>query len=144
MPEESRPAPPCKPPCDTGLHSSFCFPLVKGVKASRPGNDVDYTTRSYVAKVDGKKGVIIHGQGSSWSLGLPSDRDVWESDEYSERDYVLADDILIVDAKGRKSDGTLWRNLGKVGESAYYNKVTEPAVVTLLDRVLDGFCVSSR
>ena len=97
-----------------------------------------------MAKVGGKKGGITHGQGSSWSLGLPRDRDVWESVEYSERDYVIGGDILIVDAKGLKSDGTLWRNLGKVGESAFYDRVTDRAVAALLDRVLDGFCVASR
>ena len=134
MPAESRPAPPCKPRCDAGIHGSFCFPPVKGVKASRPFNDIDYTARSYVAKVGGKKGGITHGQGSSWSLGLPRDRDVWESVEYSERDYVIGGDILIVDAKGLKSDGTLWRNLGKVGESAFYDRVTDRAVAALLDR----------
>ena len=85
----------------------------------------------------------MHGQGSSWSLGLPRDRDVWESVEYSERDYVLGDDILIVDAKGRKSDGTLWRNIGEVGESAFY-ETADPAVAALLDRVLDGFCIASK
>ena len=143
MPAESRAAPPCSQKCDSGIYGTFCFPPVKGVKATRPFNDVDYTARSYVAKVGGKKSGIIHGQGSSWSLGLPRDRDVWESVEYSERDYVLGGDSLIVDAKGRKSDGTLWRNVGKVGESASYH-VADPAIAALLDRVLDGFCVASK
>src|SRR5437868_580633 len=43
MPVESLPVPPCNEPCDSGIYGTFCFPPIKGIKATRPFNDIDYT-----------------------------------------------------------------------------------------------------
>jgi hypothetical protein len=136
-------APRCSRVCDPGLrNSSLCFPLVKGVTATKPGRDVDYTVLGYVARIARNKGAIMHGEGPSWSKGLPSDRDVWESTEYSERDYpYINDDLMLIDAKGKSPDGTRWRYVGIFGESASYNRISSAAVSSLLDHVLDGVCL---
>jgi len=144
MPAAPLTAPTCAQTCDASVNGSFCFASVKGVRATKPFNDIDYRARNYVAHVGAKKGGIVHGVGPSWTLGLPRDRDVWESVEFSERDYVGRNGRLIVDARGRKSDGTVWRYIGTVGESASYRGIMDASVTSLLDRVLDGFCESSR
>jgi hypothetical protein len=137
-------APVCQRRCDDGIHGQFCFPYQEGVKATRPFNDVDYTARSYIARAGRERAGIMHGQGPSWSLGLPRARDVWESREYSERDYVWGPELIVVDARGKSADGTAWRYLGTLGESASYSGVKSDVLVQVLDRVLDGFCMASR
>ena len=38
-----------------------------------------------------------------WDFGLPSDRDVWESTEYSERDFAYDIDSMVIEAKGEEA-----------------------------------------
>src|SRR5579872_433054 len=51
--------------CETlrGWPATFCFPKVKGMKASRQGNDVDYGERAYTVRTPGGPKSIGHGAG---------------------------------------------------------------------------------
>jgi hypothetical protein len=127
--------------CETieGWSAEFCFPRIAGVEASRQGHDIDYGIRNYIVRSSSETAAIRHGSGPNWSFGRPVDPDVWKSVEYSEATYA-AGKLVILDARGRTSDGKSWRYLGKLGESASYSGVRQDAA-RLLDRVLVGVCV---
>jgi hypothetical protein len=122
-----------------GWGASFQFPRITGVKVNAQGRDIDYGARSYYLDTKtGPKG-IRHGSGPMWSLGTPSDLEVWRSIKYEETAYSNGV-APIVDARGQLLDGTHWRYLGKFGESASYSGVDE-ATALILDRFLDGACL---
>ena len=122
-----------------GWGASFQFSKVPGIKASRQGQDIDYGIRSYyIDTKQGPKG-IRHGSGPLWSSGEPLDSDVWRSSNYEETTYEIGV-YTIIDARGQFPDGTRWRNLGKLGESASYGNVDEETA-KILDRFLDGACL---
>jgi hypothetical protein len=117
------------------------FPRIPGVKASRQGRDIDYGIRVYYVKTnEGRKG-IRHGSGPFWSYGTPSDPDVWRTIRFEETTFV-AGGQSITDARGQLASGRRWRYLGRFGESADYSDVDE-ATAKILDKVLDGACLSS-
>ena len=117
------------------------FLMADGVSAVGGGNDIDYTSRFYVAR--GSRKGIVHGHGPTWSLGIPISSDVWEAAEYSETSYGVPgfdnDNVVIVDARGKTASGKGWRYLGMVGESASYHDLDEPTA-RILDRAIDGAC----
>ena len=94
--------------------------------------------------VRGKRIAIIHGQGTRWDFGIPLDQYVWESVEYSEHDCALPEGGMIVAARGKKPDGSVWHYVGTARESAPYVRLKDAAAIALLDKGLDGFCVSTR
>jgi hypothetical protein len=103
-------------------------PVFKAKKA----DDIDYTaTRFYVKTRKGPQG-IISGRGPLYSLGAPSDKDVWTSVEYAEIMYESG----IVDASGHFSDGKYWRQRSIFGAgSQYFGQTRE--VAEQLDCVMD-------
>ena len=132
---------PPNPHCGSieGWGARFCFPRISGVQLSPQGHDIDYGIRNYIVKAENGPVAIMHGSGPTWSFGTPVDPDVWKSIQYNEVTYVI-DKLVILDARGRTSNGTRWRYLGKFGESASYSGADEDAA-RLLDRVLDGMCI---
>jgi hypothetical protein len=92
----------------------------------------------YVETNQGRKG-IAHGNGAFWSLGTPSDLDVWRSVKYEDVAYD-GGGFPIIDARGQLSNGKRWRSLGKVGESASYSDMDE-ATAKILDQFLDDACL---
>lgn len=124
-----------------GFGGRLCVPAVSGVKATKQGNDIDYGARAYIIETEHGKQGIRHGAGPMWTLGAPSDTNVWSSSEYSEKTYQ-AGPIDVVDARGKMRDGKVWRYIGMVGESLEYRGV-EPGDAVRLDEVLDGVCVTS-
>ena len=80
------------------------------------------------------KGAESHG-----NVGIPMESDVWGSTEYSES-FFLVGNTPMIDARGKTAKGTYWRDLGRLGESAYYRDVDEP-VARILDKMLDGGCL---
>ena len=123
--------------------SAFCLPEIQGVKAGKQSNDVDYGQRVFWIAATGGKVGLRHAAGPMWGSGLPSDEEVWDASEYREIDYRDEDGHLIVDARGRSSDGKYWRELGHAFESVSYRGVSERDTI-LLDRLLDGACVQPR
>jgi len=134
------PLPACRSAC-VGLkngHGSFCFPPVPGVRISEQGSLGDSVMREFmVSTLEGPREVLF-GTGPTWSLGIPFTGDVWESTEYSEKDYVNGD-ADVIDARGKTIDGKLWRFVGTFGESASYYQVN-PSDAALPDKFLDGVC----
>jgi len=132
--------PVCKSAC-VGLkngHGSFCFPPVPGVRTSEQGQMGDSVMREFMVPTGDGPHEVLFGTGPTWSLGIPFTGDVWESVEYSEKDYVSGDSDVI-DARGKTSDGKLWRFVGTFGESASYYQVA-PRDAALPDKFLDGVC----
>jgi hypothetical protein len=124
--------------CALGMH--FCYPNVANVETSREWSDVDYSAQSFIITTPRGKKRMDHGQGIAWDRGVPP-ASVWDGAEFTETDY---DDHgrLVMDARGKTSDGKLWRWQGEFAESTqYYNLAPEEAA--LFDKVLDGFCIRS-
>jgi hypothetical protein len=142
--ERADPLPSCKTAC-VGLknsHSAFCFPAVPGVQVSDQGRMGDSVMREFMIRtVDGPREVLF-GSGPTWSLGIPYTGDVWESENYSEKDYTTGD-LDVIDARGKTSGGKLWRFVGTFGQSASYYEV-DPRDAGLPDRFLDGACAVGK
>ncbi len=142
--ERATPLPECKNVCIglKGAQSTFCFPPVPSVKVSDQGRMGDSTMREFMVPTSIGPHEVLFGTGPTWSLGIPFTGDVWESVEYSEKDYILGDSDVI-DARGKNSDGKLWRFVGTFGESASYYEV-DPSDAALPDRFLDGVCTPKK
>lgn len=118
---------------------NFQIPASSGLKVSEVNYGVDSHSRSYGADASkGTKG-ILHGIGSAWSFGFPSDQEIWSSTRYEETTFQIGR-YPIVDGKGQTKDGNWWRYLGWAGESASYSHMNEKAA-KLLDQVLDSACL---
>ena len=142
--ERARPLPVCKSAC-VGLksaQSNFCFPPISSIRVSEQGRMGDSVMREFMVPTAEGPREVLFGTGPSWSLGIPYTGDVWESVEYSEKDYIIGDSDVI-DARGKNSDGKLWRYLGTFGESASYYEV-DPRDAKLPDRFLDGICIPRK
>jgi hypothetical protein len=84
---------------------------------------VHSATWFYIETKHGREG-IISGKGSTYSLGAPTDMDVWTSVEYAEIMYENG----IVDASGHSADGKYWRMRSIFGAaSQYYGQSRETA-----------------
>ena len=141
--ERAKPLPVCKSAC-IGLNgaSAFCFPHVSSIQVSDQGRMGDSIMREFmVPTADGPREVLF-GTGPTWSLGIPFTGDIWESVDYSEKDYTI-DDSDVIDARGKTSDGKVWRYVGTFGESASYYQV-DPRDAALPDRFLDGVCTPKK
>ena len=123
-----------------GFPSSFCLPRVRGVKASKQGNDSDYGQRLFTASPSRSRAAIQHAAGSMWGSGLPLDTDVWSSVEYRETVSLDLHHLPIYDSRGRTADGKRWRLAGHAFESAGYRGASLEEA-RLLDQVLDGICL---
>jgi hypothetical protein len=114
--------------------TSRCKLPVPPVFKTTEANDIDYTaTWFYVETKDGPKG-IISGSGPMYSMGAPSDKDVWTSIEYEEIMY----DSGVVDASGHSADGKYWRRRGIFGAAAQYydqNRETAEKLDCVMDRI---------
>ena len=126
------------PPC-LASGERFCFPKIVGVRSGKTAHDIDYIEETYTPQGFRSKTYLGHGVGPLWSLGVPDDRDVWSSVDYSERTYQV-ENLTVTDARGKTAGGRMWRYLGIFGESAAYYDADQ-ASATLFDRMLDGVCV---
>ncbi|MCC6264879.1 MAG: carboxypeptidase regulatory-like domain-containing protein [Bryobacterales bacterium] len=122
-----------------GVWATLHFPRVPHVKVSRQRADIDYVARDYYIKTESGPRGIRHGSGPMWGFGIPFNEDVWGSVEYLETTYDF-NGVTIIDARGQHADGTRWRYLGMVGESAFYSGV-DAKTSRILDQVLDGGCM---
>jgi len=124
-----------------GWGAWFFFPMTPEVTAGPQGADIDYGARGYYTDTQQGRKAIRHGAGPLWSDGMPFDEDVWRSVEYRETSFEFRG-VTIIDARGKLPNGKCWRCLGRPGESADYRDVDE-ATARILDRVLDGVCLTS-
>jgi hypothetical protein len=133
----------CKSACVglKGSHSVFCLPSISGIRVSEQGRMGDSVMREVMVPTSDGPRELLFGSGPNWSLGIPYTGDVWESTNYSEKTYTLGD-VDVIDARGKTSEGKLWRYVGTFGESASYYEV-DPRDAALPDRFLDGVCSSA-
>ena len=131
-------------PCSSigGFGCVFCLPHTPGIKISEQGNDIDYGQRFFSVRSNLGRQSIQHAGGPMWGPGLPYNRDVWDSVEYSEKTYRFGAG-LVVDARGQTRSGKFWRIIGRFGETASYRDVDKESA-TQLDRVLDGLCIQEE
>ena len=132
--------PACKSTC-VGLkspHSTFCFPAVTGINVSEVGRMGDNIMREFMVPTEDGPREVLFGTGPGWTLGIPYTGDVWEAIDYQEKDYIVGGSDVI-DARGKNSDGNVWRYMGTFGQSASYYEVN-PKDAVLPNRFLDGVC----
>ncbi len=113
----------------------FCFAFTRGVSKSS-GHGIDALYDEYSRG----RGTLVHGSGSSWSFGTPSDLDISKSVEYSE---VSFNDGHILDERGKTRAGKYRRFIDSVGESAGYRD-TDEVTSRIFDKVLDSVCLVPR
>ena len=97
--------------------STFCLPRVRAVSVTAQVNDIDYGQRLFLIKTPGGRKGIQHAAGAMWGAGLPVDEDVWSAVEYRETDYRDPEGFLVIDARGKNSNGECWRVLGHAFET---------------------------
>ena len=105
--------------------------------ARSESRDSDYTATHSVLKTKEGSKTVTCGQGPNWSLGIPSDSNVRQSELYSEQ-MVDRDDegFGLVDARGRNKDGSYWRYRGQFGSSCAYVGV-DITTALILDCVIE-------
>jgi hypothetical protein len=136
------PLPTCspKPHCVTLAQGEFCLPVTSGMQVSRKPFSIDTLEQEFAIHSGlGPDKKMLHGSGLAWGGPEPLTSEIWDSIEFSEiqRD---AQGSLVLDARGKTTDGKLWRSIGQSGESVYYYG-QDPKDASLFDRVLDGLCV---
>ncbi len=109
------------------------------LNAKRDTQDVDYTASYHQIQTGQGIRSLVVGRGHSWSWGGPSDRDIWNSVEYSERIYGNGQQITFIDARGKYANGDRWRSLSAFGESASYHDADQPTA-KIFDLMLDSGC----
>jgi hypothetical protein len=130
----------CKSACVglKGLRNLFCLPSIPGIHISEQGQMGESVMREIMISTSDGLRELLFGGGPNWSLGIPYTGDVWESSDYSEKSYT-AGDVDVIDARGKATNGKLWRYVGTFGESAAYYEV-DPGDAVLPDKLLDGVC----
>src|SRR5262249_49133869 len=128
------------PKTDFGGNIFMTFVLPKGTNIRR-GNDVDYST----AHVQFKKNWMRYGSGPTWSFGLPPILSSYLENvaELSERDVIFNSDVVGVEYRGKRTDGTYFRFIGKFVETIEYDDVTREAAA-FFDGILDTMCQHPR
>ena len=102
---------------------------------------MDYSGDLYTVKNANGLHHLRHGWGPNWSNGAPPNQQIAASVEYAEHRYMQKP-FYFIDARGRLADGTLWRYLGQLGESATY-ETKDPAAAEELDKILDKACIAT-
>jgi hypothetical protein len=136
------PLPACskKERCGTAPLGDFCFPKVHGVSNGNTVPRTDTLEQHFIIRSWLEPGrTMLHGAAPSWGGPEPPTREIWDSIEFSEIQRE-AHGSLVLDSRGKTSDGKLWRSVGQSGESAFYLG-QDPKDAMLFDRVLDGLCV---
>ncbi|MEP7362033.1 MAG: hypothetical protein ABI972_02160 [Acidobacteriota bacterium] len=123
-----------------GWQAWFRFVPMSRIRVGKQGRDVDYGIRYYFVKTPKGNVGIVHGSGPVWSLGAPLDSVVWKSLTFEEESFEV-DGFRILDSKGEWTDGTRWRTIGKLGETASYSEVGKETA-KILDQFMDGACVA--
>jgi hypothetical protein len=83
---------------------------------------------------------IIHAMGPRWSDGFPLFGEAEEAEDYSEELIPLAAQSSYTDARGTRSDGTLWRFIGTQSETLSY-EVESRGEAAALNHIFDTVCV---
>jgi hypothetical protein len=106
---------------------------------TKSGRDIDYRATRYIINTrQGRKG-IVSGAGALYTLGAPSKRDIEYSTEYSE--FTLPNGVI--DAAGRKPNGTYWRSRSILGKAAHYDDQTRDTA-NKLDCIMDRLLLTEN
>ena len=104
------------------------------------GHSMDGVTVQPIADDPSWARIGANGRGANWSHGSPPNDQIAASVEYEEHRYVLKQ-FRFIDSRGKLADGTIWRYLGQLGESADY-ETKDPAAAKELDKILDKVCLA--
>jgi hypothetical protein len=117
--------------------ASLRVPIPKGA-VLRKGRDIDYTSFSIGYGPAGGREWLSGIAGPMASLGVPPEDWILGATEISERSYKSGDAVG-VDMRGRLTDGTYWRYVGRLGESLNYGGATQEAAA-YFNKILDSVC----
>jgi hypothetical protein len=124
-----------------GWATSLCIPEAVGVPVTAERGD-SYAVLRFSWKSSPGSPSLVHGVGPTWTVGLPSEQDVWQSEHYSEA-TVRRGFLELTDARGKRKHGGYWRYIGLPGESAGYRDVSA-VEAQRLNQALDSICVRSE
>jgi hypothetical protein len=135
------PLPSCSKKSGCVAGASFCLPRTRGIGITDSPFSVDVVGREFTIHswFGPDKTMTLGFGGPSYGGPEPPVQVIWMSGDFSETERE-AYGQTVLDARGKTSDGKLWRSIGRLGESAsYYGQ--DPRDATLFDRVLDGLCI---
>jgi hypothetical protein len=97
--------------------------------------DVDYRTVSiqYVGAW------LVFGTGIHWTYGLPHRKTLTEMIKVDERDVQTPWGSLAAEYRGRRADGSRWREIIMFGESIEYDRASAKAAA-YFDQIIDSMC----
>jgi len=93
--------------------------------------DVDYSTVS----IRYAGATLVFGTGIYWTYGLP----LQEMITVEERDVQTPRGLLAAEYRGRRADGTRWREVILFGESIKYDRANAKAAA-YFDQIIDSLC----
>jgi hypothetical protein len=102
---------------------------------TRRGHDIDYGT----VVIRYKKNALRFGVGFNWSWGLPYYTFFDNIAELHERDIELLPDAPTAEYRGRRSDGSYFRFIGKAGETIEYDHARKEQA-DYFDSIMDTLC----
>jgi hypothetical protein len=126
--------------CGTAPLGNFCFPKIRGLGAGDRVPTTDTFEQQFnIHSWFGPDRTMLHGAAPSWGGPEPRAQEIWDSVEFSEIQRT-GRGSFVLDARGKTSDGKLWRSIGQSGESIFYFDQNQKDAI-LFDRVLDGLCI---
>jgi hypothetical protein len=102
-------------------------------------SDVDYRTVS----IRYAGAALVFGTGLHWTYGLPSPKTLADMITVEERDVQTPWDSSAAEYRGRRADGTHWREVLIFGESIGYDRANAKAAA-YFDQVIDSLCFHNR
>ena len=132
--------PRCTAPPSGKWEPLFRLPLQP---SARPNRDADYDGSFIPVTTASGTHILRHGYGPNWSNGHPFYQELLKSTAYEEKNFLSdpAQRINITVANGILPDGTLWRFLGRHGESLDYRTKDRDAAKKL-DTIMDSVCLA--
>jgi hypothetical protein len=97
--------------------------------------DVDYG----IVRVRYKKNALWIGYGGTWSWGYPPDDFFQNLSELHERDVEYILDVPTAEYRGKRTDGTYFRFIGKFMETIQYDHATKEQA-DYFDAIMDTLC----
>lgn len=127
-----------KPPvCSQGpsrFGDGMLFATPRGARLHKEA-DVDYSTVS----IRYAGATLVFGTGIYWTYGLPFPTTLREMITVEERDVQTPRGLLAAEYRGRRADGTRWREVLIFGESIECDRANAKAAA-YFDQIIDSLC----
>lgn len=128
------------PSCEQSPNQFFSYHKINIPEGDnlKLGHDVDYT--EFYLKHESEKSVYyLHGmEGPHATIGFPMERLITDSVEFTAGTRRNGE-VVLLDFRGLKADGTFWRFVGTVGFLLSYENASL-AASTHFDKIINGAC----